>query len=85
MLRYQRSGIICVRVAKRPCVTRCGLQRSRHWSLLCASRKSSCSQQGALGLLPECQQVAWSLRGHERSWALSGAPHTVAMAELPWA
>lgn len=58
MLRYQRSAIICSRVAKR-----CGLQRSQHWSLLCASRKS-CSQQGALALLPEgTRYVSLSLQG----------------------
>lgn len=66
--QYQRSGIICSGVAER-----CGLQKSRHWWLLCASRKC-CSQQGALGLLPECHQVALSLQGHQRSWAPSGAP-----------
>lgn len=85
-LRHERSGITRSRMAKRLRFAQCGLQRSRCRLLLHVLGKSpSCSQQGALVLLPGCLQVALSLRGCERSRTPSGAPRVVAMAELPQA
>lgn len=68
MLRYQRSGNICSRVTKSWSAEELALVAS-----VCL--QEILQPQGALGLLPECQQVALSLQGHERSWTL-GELHT---------